>query len=228
MRLVEGMSARRQCAGISTEQYGKMSRRRCCFKLQAGLSAIQKGGGRMTGIVVVFPRLEDAKGIRNLLVRSGFLVHAVCTTGAQAIGALEDLNDGIVICGYRMTDMIYTELHDCLPEGFDMLFMASQAVLNEYRRDDIVSLAMPLKVHDLINTVDMMSQTIMRRRRRAKARPKERNAGEEALVREAKEVLISRNHMTEEEAHRYIQKCSMDSGTNMVETAQMILAMMRG
>ncbi len=32
--------------------------------------------------------------------------------------------------------------------------------------------------------------------------------------------------MTESEAHRYIQKCSMDSGTNLVETAQMILALM--
>ena len=29
--------------------------------------------------------------------------------------------------------------------------------------------------------------------------------------------------MTEEEAHRYIQKCSMDSGTNMVEMAKMVL-----
>ena len=32
--------------------------------------------------------------------------------------------------------------------------------------------------------------------------------------------------MTEEEAHRYIQKTSMDSGTNIVETAQMILCLM--
>ena len=32
--------------------------------------------------------------------------------------------------------------------------------------------------------------------------------------------------MTEEEAHRYLQKTSMDSGTNMVETAQMILMLM--
>ena len=39
----------------------------------------------------------------------------------------------------------------------------------------------------------------------------------------AKAVLMQRNHLTEEEAHRYIQKCSMDNGTNMVETAQMIL-----
>ena len=38
---------------------------------------------------------------------------------------------------------------------------------------------------------------------------------------------MSRNHMSEEEAHRYIQKCSMDSGTNMVETAQMVLTMMK-
>ena len=29
--------------------------------------------------------------------------------------------------------------------------------------------------------------------------------------------------MTESEAHRYMQKCSMDSGTNLVETAQMVL-----
>ncbi len=28
--------------------------------------------------------------------------------------------------------------------------------------------------------------------------------------------------MTEEEAYRHIQKCSMDSGTNMVETAQYV------
>ena len=33
--------------------------------------------------------------------------------------------------------------------------------------------------------------------------------------------------MTEEEAHRYIQRSSMDTGTNMVETAQMVLTMMR-
>ena len=32
--------------------------------------------------------------------------------------------------------------------------------------------------------------------------------------------------MTEEEAHRYIQKSSMDSGTGMTETAQMILSIM--
>ena len=32
--------------------------------------------------------------------------------------------------------------------------------------------------------------------------------------------------MTEADAHRYLQKCSMDSGTNLVETAQMVLTLL--
>lgn len=182
----------------------------------------------MINIIVALPKIEDAKGIRGVLMKNGFQVTAVCSTGAQCLSHLQDLSDGIVICAYKMTDMIYTELYDCLPPGFDMLLVASQAVLNEYRCDDIVCLAMPLKVYDLINTVDMMTQTIMRRRRKAKAKPKERNDEETAFIKAAKELLMNRNHMTEEEAHRYIQKCSMDSGTNMAETAQMVLTMMSG
>jgi response regulator NasT len=37
---------------------------------------------------------------------------------------------------------------------------------------------------------------------------------------------MERSRMSEEEAHRYLQKSSMDSGTNMLETAQMVLTIM--
>ena len=57
--------------------------------------------------------------------------------------------------------------------------------------------------------------------------PRVRSAQEEALLKEAKEILMARNHLTENEAHKYLQKCSMDSGTNLVETAAMVLAMMK-
>ena len=39
--------------------------------------------------------------------------------------------------------------------------------------------------------------------------------------------MMDRNHMTEAEAHRYLQKCSMDSGTGMVETAQMVISLIQ-
>ncbi len=181
----------------------------------------------MTNIIVVLPKLEDAKGIKNVLVRSGFQATGVCTTGAQAISQADGLHDGIVVCSYKLVDMMYDQLHECLPYGFEMLLLASQNVINECYGNNIVCLSMPLKVNDLIDTVNMMADNILRRRRRQRLRPRSRSAEEDAVIRHAKELLMARNHMDEEEAHRYLQKCSMDSGTNLVETAQMVLSMMK-
>lgn len=181
----------------------------------------------MTNIIVVLPKLEDAKNVKNVLVRGGFHVTGVCTTGAQALSQADGLNDGIVICSYKMADMQYAQLHECLPPGFEMLLMASQHLISECYGNDIVCLSMPLKVNDLMNTVSMMVEGIERRRRKRREQPRSRKPEEEALIREAKELLMVRNHMTEDEAHRYLQKCSMDSGNSLVETSQMVLTMMK-
>lgn len=180
----------------------------------------------MTNVIVVFPKLEDATGIKNLLIRNGFTVAAVCTSGAQAINIADSLNDGIVVCGYKFSDMIYSDLRDCLPATFELLLIASQSLLGSVSHNNVVCLSMPIKVHDLINTLEMISLSIAKKRKKLKAQPRHRSAEEIAIIDEAKKILIEKNNMTEEEAHRYIQKCSMDSGTNLVETAEMVIAIM--
>lgn len=181
----------------------------------------------MTNVIIALPKQQDAIGIRNILVRNGFSVVGICTTGAQAISLADDLNDGIIVCSYKLLDMIYSELYECLPKGFEMLIIASDHLINECRGSGIMCLSMPLKVGDLIDTVSMMSEGIVRRRKKARLQPKTRSAEEEAAIAEAKELLMGRNHMSEEEAHKYLQKCSMESGTNIVDMALMVLAMMK-
>ena len=181
----------------------------------------------MTNIIVVFPKIDDAKSIRNLLARNGFHVVGVCTTGTQAVSQTDGLNGGIVICGYKMVDMLYSQLHEYLPQGFEMLMLASPQYLSECEEHDIIYLSMPLKVPDLLSTLGMMAENQERRRKKERLRPRERSQEEKELLKEAKSILMQRNRMTEEEAHRYLQKCSMDSGTNMVETARMVLSMMK-
>ncbi|MFA9375524.1 MAG: ANTAR domain-containing response regulator [Lachnotalea sp.] len=181
----------------------------------------------MASLIVVFPKIEDGKNIRNLLVRNGYSVASVCTSGAQVLNSADSLNGGIVICGYKFTDMMYSNLHECLPPNFEMLLVASQHVLSTCSNTDIVCLSMPIKTNDLVNTVDMMVQSLTRKRKREKQKPRERNDEQKELIKQAKKLLMDRNNMSEEEAHRYIQKCSMDSATNMVETAQMVLSIMK-
>lgn len=180
----------------------------------------------MISLIVLFPKIEDAKSIRNLLNRNGFKVEMCCTTGAQALQYAEDLGCGIVICGYKYADMMFSELNEYLPKDFEMLLMTSRAHLSEAAGSGIVSVEMPLKVHDLINTVNMMTENLERRRRNRRKNPRSRNEEEQKLINEAKSLLMERNNMTEDEAHKYLQKTSMDSGVGLTETAQMVLAVM--
>lgn len=177
-------------------------------------------------MIVAFPKIENGKSIKNILIKSGFQVGSVCVTGAQVLQNTDMLGDGIVVCGYRLQDMIYTELHDYLPPHFQMLMVASPNLCEEREIEDIMCLSMPLKVHELISTMEMMTYTMERQRKKRKAVPKQRTEEEKQAILQAKELLMVRNNMTEEEAHRYMQKSSMDSGTGLVETAQMILSML--
>nr|WP_207725140.1 ANTAR domain-containing protein [Anaerocolumna cellulosilytica] len=164
--------------------------------------------------------------MKNALIRNGFEVNAICTTGAQVVSIANELDDGIVICGYRFSDMHYSELNNYLPKGFEMLLIASATKLEECTDNNIVCLSMPIKMHDLLNTLQMMSYNYVRRKKKEKDKPKLRSQEDKAVITKAKLVLMERNNMTEDEAHRYIQKNSMDSGTNMVEMAEMILSLM--
>ena len=180
----------------------------------------------MIDIIVVFPQMKDGQGIRNLLVRNGYRVGIACTSGAQAKTYMDNIDYGIVVCGYKFSDMMYSELFHDLGPTFEMLLVASRAKLEEGVADGIVCVEMPLKSYDLLNTLEMMMQALERIRKKGRQKPKERNIAQKAIIDEAKKLLMNTRNMTEEEAHRFIQKSSRDSGTNMVETAQMVLQIM--
>lgn len=179
----------------------------------------------MTNVIVAFSKIEDAKSIKNILMRNGFQVVALCTSGAQALNHADSLNGGIIVCGYRFEDMLYQELLDCLPDSFQMLLLASPNRWSGNPPSELMYLPMPLKVHDLIHTLEMIVETQHRRRQKLKQMKKQRSEEEKMVIGQAKELLMERNNMSEAEAHRYIQKCSMDSGTNLIETAQMVLSL---
>ncbi|MCI5648575.1 MAG: ANTAR domain-containing response regulator [Fusicatenibacter sp.] len=180
----------------------------------------------MSSLVIVFPKIEDGKRIRDILIRHGFEVNAVCSTAAAALGEMNNLSGGIVITGYKLPDMFFTDLKECMPSNFEMLLIASNRALSAVEGTGVVSVSMPLSTYELVNTLEMMQHNALRRKRREKAKPKVRSEEEQRIIDKAKNLLMDRNHMTEAEAHRYIQKCSMDSGTNLVETAQMVLTLM--
>ena len=178
-----------------------------------------------SSIVITLPKLEDAKKIRTILERHGFAVASVCNSASNALAAVSQLDGGLLISSARLPDMNYVEVREYLPQSFELLILASERILSEIP-ESFLTLQMPMKASDLVNTVNMVLSQLDRRRRREKKKPKPRTWKEQNYISNAKMLLMQRNHLSEEEAYRYIQKCSMDSGTNMVETAQMVLMLL--
>ena len=179
----------------------------------------------MSSIVIALPKIEDAKKIRAVLARHGFTVASVCTTASNALSSASELGSGVLICSHRLPDMNYLDLSECMPRDFEMLLLASARVICEVPTS-ILSVQMPVKASDLVNTVNMILTQQERRKRKEKKKPKARSWKEQNYISNAKMMLMQRNHSSEDEAYRYIQKSSMDSGTNMVETAQMLLMLL--
>ena len=179
----------------------------------------------MINIIVVFSKRENAVNKRNILVRAGMNVSAVCLTGAKALQYADTLGEGIVVCGYKMQDMQYTELRELLPEPFEMLLTAAPDKWMDDLPSGVVGLPSPIKVHNLVNTLEMMTQTLERRRRKRRESVRKRSTEEKAVIDQAKALLMERNHMSESEAHRYLQKQSMDSGNTLTDTAWAVINM---
>lgn len=180
----------------------------------------------MNNIIVAFPKEDVARNIKKILAQSGYSVVSVCTTGAQALTSVNNLETGIIVCGYRFVDMMYTEVYEYLPKGFQMLLIASPTNVIDNNVENLISLSLPLKVHELMQTVEMMDGYITRYKKRQKKKPKIRSEAELEIIDRAKRRLMERNGLSEEEAHRYIQKRSMEDGTGLVEISEMILSLM--
>jgi response regulator NasT len=181
----------------------------------------------MANIIIALSGPGESDGIRNLLARSGFRSVFVCANGAQAIAKMDDLDDAVVICSYKLQDMMYSQVKENMPYGFNMLLLVSQKHANECYDPDIVTLTMPLKAVALVEAVNNIIDEQLRRKKRDRQKPKARSEEDRRIIEEAKALLMKRNNLTEDEAHKYIQRNSMETGSGLVETARKVLTLMK-
>jgi len=176
----------------------------------------------LQSIIVAYFKEEDARKIRSLLAKRGIETAGIATTGAQVLSKVSDLDEGVVICGCQLRDMNFLDLATSLPEQFRMMLICSPDRLGDQEiPENVVFLSTPLKVGELLQSLQDI--TGIYRSRRKIHLPPGRSAEDIEKMNKAKSILMERNHMTEPEAHRYLQKRAMDTGTGIVEIAEMVI-----
>jgi response regulator NasT len=178
----------------------------------------------MSNIVVANSNPEYAKRIAAVLRSSGFFVGAVCATGAQVIDFTRNhYRGGVAVCSVRLRDMAAVNLPRMVGTSYDFLFLVSSKLAPTCEKLEQAVLMLPINRIQLISTVNMFlnlsDPTLFSVRKKLSTE----NRDEKQLIQSAKALLMKRNYFTEPQAHRFLQKKSMDTGKKMAETAMIIL-----
>nr|WP_325298677.1 ANTAR domain-containing protein [uncultured Dysosmobacter sp.] len=174
----------------------------------------------MDRIVVAFASEEAQRRILRLLESDGWRPAAVCAAGAEVIRTVRKLGSAIVVCGFRLRDMTAASLADDLRQNAVLLVVSSAVNLDLCEGENLYKLATPVRRGDFFATLELLRQF---EEKNLHHPPPKRREEEQQLIRKAKELLMDVNRMTEGEAHRFLQKRSMDAGLKMAETAQLII-----
>lgn len=174
----------------------------------------------MDRIIVAFASEKSRLQISRLLESGGIFPAGCCASGAEAIRAVWNLGSAAVICGFKLRDMTAEELAADLRGIGAVLVIASPAHLDFCEGENLFKLAVPAARGDFFASLQLLQTFEMR----SLQLPGPAVSGDEQrLVRQAKALLMDVNHMTEAEAHRFLQKRSMNTGRKLTEIAQLIL-----
>ncbi len=175
----------------------------------------------MEKIVVAFENENNRKRICDMLEANGIQVKVSCRSGSEAIRAIRKMSGGIVISGYKLSEMTASDLAYDLNGIAMVLIIAPQQQLELCVNENMFKLPTPFSRGDLVSSVRMLLQM---QEKHYRAVPPRRSEKDTADINKAKELLMNKNGMSEEEAHRFIQRKSMDTGAKAAETARLIIS----
>lgn len=171
----------------------------------------------MREIIIASANLRAAEHIKSILQSGQLFAKNIYSSGSEVLSYASIRPDAVVVCG-KLADMTAVTLADMLPSGFDIVLLLPSGEPQTAYFSNMITLNMPLNRAEFIKTVRMLAAT----ETQSYSRKKIRDSEEAEILRSAKEILMERHHISEREAHRLLQRRSMETGIKLVDVARMV------
>ncbi len=177
----------------------------------------------MRKIIIAFESAANSAKVQEIIENAGVASCVVCRSASEVKRAVHKQRLDTIICGFKLREESCEQLYQDLPDDCIMMMIGPQSRLELCETDGIFKLPAPVTRGDLLASVRMLLQFQQQRVPRQGGYP-ERSEEDKSLVAQAKAVLMDRHGMTEDEAHRFLQKQSMNHGAKLADTARMVLS----
>ena len=175
----------------------------------------------METVIVAFENAAMGQRFSELLENSGTARCLTCHSGDQVRRHLSKQQIYCVVCSPHLTDGPAEWLYEDLPPPCSLLLVGPKHMLDACSSRDVYKLTTPIRKEEALCTVNLLLQ--FGRRTERLLRPR-RSPGEREMVEKAKRLLMDRRNISEDEAHRLLQKRSMDAGCRLIQTARQVVA----
>lgn len=170
----------------------------------------------MREIIIASANLKAAEHIRAILQSDQIFVNNIYASGSEVLSYSSIRPDAVVICG-KLTDMTAVTLADMLPQNFDIVLLLPSGEPQTVFFSNMITLNMPINRVEFIRTVRMLAAT----ENEAAISKRIRSDEEKEILDTAKAILMERHHISEREAHRLLQRRSMETGMKIIDIARM-------
>lgn len=169
-------------------------------------------------VVLAFSGKDTAEKIKNMLYGTGYEAEMICRSKAELMRYISEIDEVLVIMGYKLPDAVADSVYEDMREGQKLMSIVRADMQYRIENPDILTVPLPLSRQHLISSIEVFLGVIERRQKMSG-----RTSEEDKIIGKAKLYLMETYMMTEEQAHRFIQKRSMDMGAKFIDTAKMIL-----
>lgn len=182
---------------------------------------VQKGR-----LIIALSNVETANKLKILLTQEGFDIIALCTSGNELIRLVMQYSPDLVLVGYKFKDMSLLDAYETLVDLTSFLAIVNEPYRSFIEEDtDIYCIGTKISNVLLTNAIDLIFQSKRRiKKLKEQVEKLEHTLEDRKLIEKAKGQLMSTSGLTENEAFRYMQKISMDSGKRMKDIASLILS----
>ncbi len=164
-------------------------------------------------IIIAFSSNNICNSISNILNKNGIDFDYICKTASSLRKCCSYYENGIIICSTSFLDEpIYNIIEDFYKD-FIFILIGSNDKLNLYSGEKVYKLCTPIKQEDIISSLDLAYYKISENLQNKKHK----------ILKEAKNLLMLNYNICEEQAHKYIQKKSMDTGKKNIDIAKIII-----
>lgn len=183
----------------------------------------------MKSVIIAFSNPLLASWATSILTRGGYSIEYSCKTGGEVARVADFCTSPVVVSGFQFTDMTAEDLIGVLNGRLAMITVVLPHQRDLVERTDMIVVPYPVNPLDLLQEIEEVEKLAAREavttgsEVAGKQRPNDRPAEEKLLILKAKSILMEKRQMTESQAHRFLQKSSMDKGLKLIDSARMVL-----